>query len=117
MPWGDELFKEATAYVPQSTVGDHALGAVQPELGIEGGLLSVYKMFKSHPEIRVVHTAHDSIMLEVPIGTELEVGGRIYSALHRPLVVNYEELTIPVDCEVGERWGELEKVPRQKLAA
>lgn len=117
MPWGDELFKEATAHVPQSTVGDHTLGAVQPELGIEGGLLSVHRMFKRHTEIRLVHTAHDSIMLEVPIGSELDIAGQVYSCFHRPLVVNYEELTIPVDCEVGERWGQLEKVPRQKFAA
>jgi len=26
------------------------------------------------------------------------------------MIVNGEQFTIPVDCEVGERWGELEKV-------
>jgi hypothetical protein len=36
------------------------------------------------------------------------------SLLKRPLVIKGREFTIPVDCEMGERWGELTKV---KIAA
>jgi hypothetical protein len=37
--------------------------------------------------------------------------------MYRPLLINNVEFYIPVDGEVGERWGELEKLPKEKLAA
>lgn len=111
--WGDELFKEATAFVPQSTVADHALGMVQPELGIEGGILSISR----HPTIsrwcRLVHTAHDSVMLEVPRNRENEFTPIVRRLFERPLVVNGEQFTIPVDGEYGDRWGELKPIPSE----
>lgn len=107
--WGNELFKEATAFEPQSTVADHFNGALHPELRIPGGLLEVHRQVRC-AEIPIVHQAHDSLMVECPIGIEKEIAGKIMSLLRRPLIVNYEELTIPVDCEIGERWGEMEKV-------
>ena len=107
--WGKELFKQAYAHIPQSTVSDHFHGAVQPELGIEGGLLEVYKNICTD-EIRLINDSHDSCMLEVPKDVALEVGERVRRTLRRPVVVNGEEVTIPVDLEIGERWGNLEKV-------
>lgn len=107
--WSDELFKQAYAHVPQSTVSDHFHGCVQPELGIKGGLLEVYKTICTN-EILLCHDAHDSCMLEVPAESAQEVGERLRNCLRRPLVVNGEEITIPVDLEWGERWGELERV-------
>lgn len=112
--WGNELFKEATAYEPQSTVADHFNGAVHPELGIEGGLLGIYrKLIKTgsyNQELKIVHQAHDSLMMECPQEVSLEVAGIMTEQLRRPLVINGEEFTIPSDCEIGERWGEMEKV-------
>lgn len=107
--WGDELFKQAYAHVPQSTVSDHFHGCVQPELGIEGGLISVLKNICTN-EILLCHDAHDSCMLEVPKENALEIGERLRATIRRPLVVNGEEITIPVDLEIGERWGEMEKI-------
>lgn len=114
--WGQDLFKEATAFVPQSTVADHALGLVQRQLNVEGGFLGISK----HPDIkrycRIVHTAHDSIMLEVPSNREPEFAPIIFSLFRRPLVVNGEQFTIPVDGEYGDRWGELEDIPKEWLS-
>lgn len=108
-PWGNELFKEATAFVPQSTVADHLNGFVQPELGLRGGLREVRNRFMVPGRIRVVNQSHDSILAEVPQADTQEIANEVAGLLHRPLVVNNEQFTIPVDCEVGERWGELEK--------
>jgi len=109
--WGDELFKEATAFVPQSTVADHFNGAVQPELGISGGLLSIYtNIVLPNPEIKLINQSHDSCMLEVPQSSYVEVAQQMKSYLFRPIIINGETCSIPVDCEVGERWGELEKL-------
>lgn len=111
-PWGNELFKEATAFVPQSTVADHMNGAVQDELGIEGGVLGVDKALVLPGHIKIVNQSHDSILCEVPKSSALDICQQIVTLLLRPLVVNGEEFTIPVDCEVGERWGELKEQHR-----
>lgn len=107
--WGKELWKAAYAHIPQSTVSDHFHGCVQPELGIKGGLLSVYNDICTD-EIKLVNDSHDSCMLEVPKDCALEIGLRVKQTLKRPVVINGEEVTIPVDLEIGERWGEMEKV-------
>lgn len=109
--WGDSLFKEATAFVPQSTVADHMFGAVQPEIGITGGLLGIKRnIIKSNRDIKMINTSHDSCLLEVPIGMEGEIIPAVMKELSRPIMIHGEEFTIPVDCEIGERWGELRKM-------
>lgn len=110
--WGDDLKKEATAYEPSSTVADHMHGCVHPELGIRGGNLAIYQdiILPSKGEISMCNTAHDSVILEVPRELVDEVVPQVTSLLRRPLIVRGEEFTIPVDAEIGERWGELEKV-------
>lgn len=109
--WGPELFKEATAFVPQSTVGDHFNGAVCPELGIEGGLIEIYKqLVKPYEDHKIINQSHDSCMLEVPEAIGPEIGIRMQHLLRRPLVINNEEFVIPTDGEIGQRWGELERL-------
>lgn len=113
--WGKELWKAAYAHIPQSTVSDHFHGAIQPELGIEGGLLKVYRDICTD-EIRLINDSHDSCMLEVPANCAEEIGERVRQTLRRPLVIKGEEVTIPVDLEIGERWGELQKIKERKVA-
>jgi DNA polymerase I-like protein with 3'-5' exonuclease and polymerase domains len=112
--WGKELWKAAYAHIPQSTVSDHFHGAVQPELGIQGGLLQVYRTICTN-EIRLVNDSHDSCMLEAPIDCAYEIGERVRNTLRRPLIINGESVTIPVDLEIGERWGELERVKEKAV--
>lgn len=107
-----KIYKEATAYEPQSTIADHMLGAIQPEIGIRGGLRDVYNkiILPSKGDIRIINTAHDSCILECPIIISSEIGGMVVSCIKRPMLISGEEVTVPVDIEVGERWGELEKL-------
>jgi DNA polymerase-1 len=109
--WGEDLFKEAIAFRPQSTVGDHALGLVQRELGISGGVKSIYYEIckPSSNTIRILNTSHDSAIVECPTPLVSEIAPQIVAKMHRPILINGEECLIPVDCKVGERWGELEK--------
>lgn len=109
----DSLFKEATAFEPQSTIADHMLGAVQPELGIKGGLKGIYNniVSPSKGEIRLTNTAHDSAILEVPKSIYREVAERVIKELKRPMMIKGEEFTVPVDIEYGEHWNEgMEKI-------
>jgi DNA polymerase I-like protein with 3'-5' exonuclease and polymerase domains len=107
-----ETLKAATAFAPQSTVCDHFTGKVQDELGIEGGLLKIYSNIvkKSKGEVELVNMSHDSCVLYVPNQMVNEVALESKSYLLRPLIVKGEEFTIPVDVEVGERYGSLEKL-------
>lgn len=113
--WGDEMFKEAYAFYPQSTVADHFNGAIQPELGIPGGLIEVRNRIraKSLPA-RILNQSHDSCLILFKEECKDELLPLVHGTLLRPMVVEGETFTIPVDCEIGERWGELEKV---KIAA
>lgn len=109
--WGPELFKEATAYEPQSTVSDHFNGAVQPELGVKGGLKEIYKqLVKPYNDHKIINQSHDSAMLEVPRVVVSDLVPKLKSLIERPLLIKNETFIIPSDVEVGERWGELEKV-------
>lgn len=109
--WGPELFKEATAFEPQSTVADHFNGAIHPDLGIKGGLLEIFRtLVKPYRDHKVINQAHDSAILEVPTAAASNLVPELKTLLLRPLIVKGVQFTIPVDVEVGERMGELEKV-------
>lgn len=109
--WGESLFKEATAYEPQSTVADHFNGMVHPQVGVKGGLLEIYRqLVKPYPEHKIINQSHDSAILEVPVTVGHEIVERMQVLLRRPIVIHGEEFTIPTDGEIGERWGEMENV-------
>ena len=107
--WDDSLFKEAYSYIPQSTVADHCLGLTQKELGIPGGINRIYVELVSKNAVRILNTSHDSVIIECETPLVKEIHEQVYSFMLRPLLVNGEEITIPVDAEIGERWGELEE--------
>lgn len=111
--WGNELFKEATAFVPQSTVAEHLNGAIAPEVGIPGGLIEVDRLFVETGAITIINQSHDSFMFEVAPEICIEVCEQVHKLLLRPLVINGEEFTIPVDAEIGSRWGELVEQKRE----
>lgn len=108
--WGNELFKKATAYEPQSTVADHFNGRVHPQLGVEGGLRTIYrKLIKPYSDRQLVNQAHDSAIAMVPEKDGPELALQMKHYLERPLIINSQEFTIPADAEIGYRYGELEK--------
>lgn len=107
--WGDSLFKEATAFIPQSTVADHAYGCQQEDVNEFGGIAGINIDCRSKKDFRLVHSAHDSVMLEVPKDQLHNAYDILLKNFKRPLMINGEVFTIPVDCEVGESWGELKK--------
>jgi DNA polymerase I-like protein with 3'-5' exonuclease and polymerase domains len=114
-PWGDELFKEGYAFIPQSTVAAHFNGAEQYGNEIPGGMLEIKKRIIDTPsnrsgEIKIINQSHDSCMLEVPTGSARDILEEVGQLLYRPIIIKGEECWIPVDGEIGERWGEMEKV-------
>lgn len=105
----EELYKEATAFEPQSTVADHAVGAIHPKLGIPGGLIGIMKKFHNKLDCLVVNYTHDGVILDVPKSNYKDITEQCIELFQRPLVINDEMFTIPVDAEYGETWGEMVK--------
>lgn len=110
--WGQELFRQATSYIPQHCVAYHMYGKVQKDVGVEGGLIGVMKNIvkPSRGRIRLTNTAHDSCVLEVPKSSIKDVAEQLYRQLYRPMMIKGECFHIPVDLQYGERWGEGEDI-------
>lgn len=106
--WGEELFRKATAFEPQSTVADHFNGMVHPQLGIEGGLRVIHKkLVKPYADRKIINQSHDSCIVECPLQDAHDLNYEMQALIKRPLVINGVEFTIPTDGEIGDRWGEL----------
>lgn len=108
--WGQELFKKATAHIPQSTIADHLNGAVQDELGIEGGLLYVWRDWVKSERCLIVNQSHDSFIADIHPSLKDDYIESCLKYVRRPLVIKGETFTIPVSVEIGERWGMLEEI-------
>jgi DNA polymerase I-like protein with 3'-5' exonuclease and polymerase domains len=109
-PWGKDLWKEAYAHIPQSTVADHCNGRVHVDLRVRGGVRAVYEDYVLKGALEILQQGHDSIIIEYDPTCEREILEGVYALMHRPLMIKGIVFTIPVDIEVGERWGETEKL-------
>lgn len=103
--WGDELFKEATAHVPQSTSVDY----------LNVGMLRVYKELvkKGFCGLRLLHQNHDSILIEYDEGKADEVIPEVMERMTSTVRVKgvsgeIHEITIPIEPQIGQNWGDLE---------
>lgn len=94
--WGDALFKDAYAQIPQSTVAD---------IINERGLTFMYEI----PEVVLVMQVHDAvafqISLEVPWHRHAEILLAIKRSLEVPLQIHGTEFVIPADFEMSTNFG------------
>jgi DNA polymerase-1 len=106
VPVGDSgnFWNECYSQIPQSTIAYHFTGMEHPYFQIKGGLKEIRKQI-SVP----INMSHDSCILEVDKSIINEIAELAISLMKRPMIINGEEFTIPVDAEYGERNGELEK--------
>lgn len=95
--WGEELFKEATAYVPQSTSVDY----------LNRGMLEVYRrlVLPGFCGLRLLHQQHDSIVVEYPIEHREKVIQAVMDCLTDSVEINGRTFVIPVEAQYGPRWG------------
>lgn len=97
--WGDDLFRAAIAYVPQSTVGDL----------LNIGLINAHKNLPEDWEF--VLQNHDAVLMQIPDYTPQII---IWKFIHRffeiPLEINRKTFTIPVDIKIGPNWAKLKKL-------
>lgn len=94
--WGDELFKEAYAQFPQSTVADKIN---------EQGLAYVYYNQQWFGKVYILNQIHDSIVIEIPVNAgwtyHAECLLRIVESLETPITWRGTTFTIPTDVIMG----------------
>lgn len=98
--WGDELFRSAYSYIPQSTVGDL----------LNKSMVSFYNQHGRRYNVCI--QLHDAFYIEVP---EKEVEQAIHmlrDCMIRTVIIDMDEMTIDVDFKVGPSWGEMEELDR-----
>jgi len=94
--WGDELFKEAYSYIPQSTVA---------EMTNQWGFRYIYDRQDLFREVKLSNTVHDSIIFQIPVAAGFDYMAdavlRIKENMEQPLTVNGMTFNVPVDLKVG----------------
>ena len=108
--YDEQLFKSAYSFIPQSTVCYHFAGAEQPGriTKIKSGLRGVRKdIIGDSKEMKIVNMSHDSFVMELPEVLLNEIAGLVYNKLFRPMEINGESFSIPVDVEVGGDYGSM----------
>jgi DNA polymerase-1 len=94
--WGNQLFKDAYAQIPQSTVGDKIN---------EHGINYVYYNPTSFKELELLRQVHDDFGFQIPIHIGWEEHSRmlwrIKEKLETPLSYHDREFIIPADLTMG----------------
>lgn len=102
--WGPELFKEATAYKPQSTSVDY----------LNVGMSRVHRWVEREGRKKygaeLLHQNHDSLEMQCRSEHVETVIPIVRNLLHNPIDINGHLVAIPVEAQAGPSWGDLKKV-------
>ncbi len=91
---GDSLFKEAYAFIPQSTVADL----------VNQALIELYK-----EGAELLLQVHDSIVVQCEEEKIEETVRLVKKCMTRPVVINGKTIVIPTDIKIGKNWEEMKK--------
>ena len=95
--WGEMLFREAYAFMPQSTVGDTLNKAI---INLEEARAGTEFMLQNHDAF-VVQVKPEHLAEEVKL---------IRKAFDIPIQVKGRTFVIPIEFKVGKNWDEMKKV-------
>ena len=93
--WGDDLFRSAYSFMPQSTVGDLLNKAL-------------VELYYNHPEIDIVLQLHDAVYCFAPENNIKQYAQVLQKTMAIPLKYKNEEFLIDTDFSIGKSWGEME---------
>ena len=94
--WGPDLWKEAFAFLPQSTVADCCN-------------LAFIDLCKQGLDARL--QTHDEILFNVPESEMLASAARIRYTMQRPFKIGHHNISIPVEIQWGYNWYETKELP------
>ena len=92
---GEDLFREAYAFVPQSTLVDD----------VNKGLIELF--YKGEPRLEILTQTHDSVLVQVKLEDVSWAIKLMKDCLEQPFLCGGELLTVPVEIKAGENWGEM----------
>jgi uracil-DNA glycosylase family 4 len=98
--WGDDLVREAIAYVPQSTVVDN----------LNRAMLRCYWRFYSDPRIHIVMQIHDSMLVQCPPDKVDWVTSVMKKEMERQFLCGTAMLVIPAEFKTGPRLGSMKEI-------
>jgi DNA polymerase I-like protein with 3'-5' exonuclease and polymerase domains len=95
--WGDNLFREAYSFLPQSTVADV----------LNLALIQFHNLNLAAEEMLQIH---DAFVVQCKDGYVPEIVEGIRTAFDIPIYINGRILKIPVDIKAGKNWQDLEVI-------
>ena len=96
--WGDNIFRDAYAYKPQSSVGDV----------IHKGFINLYENLPEWSWVSMNN--HDSLVVQCPKSELHNIVALMKNFMEIPITVNGYNITIPVEFKWGENWYDLKGV-------
>lgn len=101
--WGDELFKAAYAFEPQSTVVDM----------LNQGMCEIYENQESLKKVENLAQVHDSLLVQHPLGDWNEIAQAAHDMrdkLTPQVSIDGREFKIETDMKIGLNWGDMMEV-------
>lgn len=100
---GEDLLKEAYAYIPQSTIPD----------SLRHEMLRCIEVFGNDSDFNIVQEGHDSILALIPESEVISYASVIQKEMNKPIdfsqcSLKRKELIIPCEFKIGTRWSEME---------
>ncbi len=96
--WGEQLFREAYAYVPQSTVADV----------LNLAMINYGKIKFPYEDIML--QIHDAFIVQTLMDSIESTTYRIRCAFQIPITIKGKTFTIPIEIKWGKNWDEMEKI-------
>jgi DNA polymerase I-like protein with 3'-5' exonuclease and polymerase domains len=96
--WGEELFKQAYAFIPQSTVGEITNMAsieIQERIEADEGVFA---------DTDLLNNCHDSLLFQCPIGQQVALAAAARPHLERSFTHNGETFTMGTEVTAGFNW-------------
>ena len=98
--WGDDLFRSAYAFVPQSTVGDL----------LNLSMTSLYEDYEAQKRMDILMQLHDAIYIQVDNNIEAIKYGmeKLSGHMLREIEVAGDTMVIDIDFSIGANWGQMD---------
>lgn len=92
--WGEELFREAYASLPQGSAADT----------LNKALTRAYYRFPPEADVTPLIQVHDEWVIQVRDEYVNECAYILKEEVERPILVNQDMLSIPLDVNIGKNW-------------
>lgn len=95
--YGDALFRQAYAFLPQSTAADI----------LNRAMLELYNTCGEW--IDILLQVHDELVIQVKVEDKAKAIKAIKKIFEKQILIEGSPLTVPIKITTGQRWGSLEK--------